>query len=288
MEKKLEADTRLSYSSASLLTQCSMKYWHRKVNNTPVDSDIEQDTEAFRIGKAFHDVLERTMHTSSGLETALAIAVKQHEVEYFEGMIHAMLLRYLQVHGKSGLTAVKCELGLSNDQFIGFIDVILKDDEGNWWIADLKTASRVTDTTFARLPRDRQLNLYASFAHEVAGVLDLDIEKFKGCRYRVTTKSNLKKKASESYEAHVKRTAKNVKSYDVIIPIEVMNPSEFYKVHMVQHEVTMKLRAGEIAPSKNFGACESYFKPCEYWSQCMGCTFSEGKAKAQMLTTDNV
>ena len=289
MTDEKKPDTRLSYSSATLLKNCSQKYYYYKVAGLAKDPDSEQNYDAFNIGKAFHWVLETNGHTENRLEELLEEAVKAYEVPESRGMIHAMLLRYLQVHQLSGLEVVHCEFELSTDMFVGYIDVILKDSNtGVWWIGDLKTAARYSDIKTAMLHKDVQLNLYSSFADDIAKYFNLDPSKFGGARYRVTTKSVLKRKVDESYAAHVKRTAKNVKSYDVIIPIEKMDPKGIFAEHKKLHKDSIKMREGKLKPSKNMSHCDSFFKPCEYWSQCYGCTYTECKESAEMLTSGNV
>lgn len=288
-EKNKVIDTRLSYSSATLLKNCSQRYTYYKIQGLAQDEDYEDNYDAFNIGTCFHWVLEENGHTDKDLHKLLDAGCATYDVEPHKGMIEAMLLRYLQCHQTSGLEVVFCEFSLSNDKFIGFIDVILKDPEtGDWWIADLKTAARFSELTTARLCHDVQLNLYASFAPEIAKQFELDPAKFKGARYRVTTKSKLKRSASESYRDHVLRTAKNVKSYDIIVPIEKMRPKETYKEHMALHAKTLKLRSGKLKPEKNTSYCDSFFKACPYWSQCYGGTFTKLKDDLDMVVSNNV
>lgn len=282
-------DTRLSYSSANLIKNCSQKYYWYKVAGVSKDEDVEENYDAFNVGKAFHYVMEMNNHSENDLEKYLEEAVKSFEVEHARGMIHAMLLRYLQVHQSSGLEVVHCEFELSTDMFVGFIDVILKDpNSGEWWIGDLKTASRYSEIKSAMLHNDVQLNLYASFAKEIAEYFGLDPKKFKGARYRVTTKSVLKRKIDESYAAHVKRTAKNVKSYDVIVPIERMDPRGIFAEHKKLHKDSIKMRQGKLKPTRNYSHCDAFFKPCEYFSQCHGCTYTESLKLVDMVTSNNV
>ena len=292
MTEEKKPDTRLSYSSATLLKNCSMKYYHHKVANTARDPDAEQNYDAFNVGKAFHFVMEENNHSEDKLDELLTAACKAFEVEEHEGMLKAMLLRYLQVHKKSGLRAIMCELSLSTPLFIGFIDVILIDDKTQeWWIADLKTAARYSPVTAAKLAQDTQLNLYCSFAQEIAETagLGLDFKKFMGARYRVTTKSALKRKITESFREHVLRTAKNVKSYDVIVPKEIMDPQGFFAEHKKLHAKTLRLRKGTLKPEMNRSYCDSFFKPCEFWSQCHGGkTYTECSTLLKAITTDNL
>jgi hypothetical protein len=287
MTVKTKVDTRLSYSSSTLLKNCSQKYHHYKVAGLAKDPDSEQNEEAFNVGKAFHFILETNLHGDLDMDLGklLSDACKAYEVEHAKGMLNAMVLRYMKLHKASGLKVVKCELALENEIFLGFVDVILLDpSNGEWWIGDLKTASRVAPTTLARLPRDTQLNLYSFFADDVAKLLDLDREKFAGSRYRVTTKSVLKQRRDESYRDHVIRTAKNIKSYDVPIPVRIMNPQAAWDDHEEMHKWSMDLREGRAQPKKNMSYCDSFFKPCPYWSACYGKTFTECGSNLKMLT----
>lgn len=282
-------NVQLSYSSATLLKNCSQKYYWYKVAGVPKDPDSEDNQDAFNVGKCFHWVLEENGHTEERLLELLEEGVIEFQVGEHQAMIHAMLLRYLQVHQKSGLHAVKCELGLQTPDFIGFIDVILADPEdGAWWISDLKTSARLSPITISKLHNDPQLNLYSFFADKVAEQLELDFDKFMGARYRVTTKSRLTQKKSESYAAFVKRVAGSVKSYDVIVPKHTMNPEWAMHQHLELHNYAVDLKEERREPVKNLSYCDSFFRPCEFYSQCHGKTFTELSDGVEMLTSDNV
>jgi len=286
-KKPKAPDTRLSYSSSTLLKNCEQKYFWYKVAGVAKDEDSAQDNTAFNVGKCFHFVMEENGHTEDRLTELLTEGCKAFEVEHKRAMIHAMLLRYLSVHKKSGLKAIKCELAMSNAEFIGYIDIILADDDGFWWIADLKTAARLSEVTLAKLHNDTQLNLYTAFYEEIAGVLELDVDKFMGCRYRATTKSLLKQKATETYIDFVLRMTKGIKSYDVIVPLGKMAPEDTYKDHMRLYQKSLDFRSGELKPTKNYSYCDSYFRPCEYFSQCHGCTYTESKNDVEYLISES-
>jgi len=289
MSEIKKVDTRLSYSSATLLKNCSQKYYYHKVSGVAKDPDSEDNMDAFNVGKTFHAVLENNNHTSDRLEDLLEEAVEIYDTKEFKGMIHAMLLRYLQVHKKSGLEVVKCEMLLDSPMFLGFVDVILKNPvNGEWWIADLKTAARLSEVTLAKLRSDVQLNLYSYFYKTMGSALGLDPDKFMGARYRVTTKSKLTKKINEGYKEFVIRTAKNVKSYDVVVRKEDMAIEDTFKEHKKLHTKTMRLRSGKEKPVRNLSYCDSFFRPCEFFSHCHGKTFTESRKAVEMVTSDNV
>lgn len=264
-----KVNTALSYSSATLLNNCEQRYWHYKVASTPKDSDVEDDYAAFEIGKTFHEVLEKNLHTRDRLDDLLNEACKEYKTFEHQLMIKAMLWKYLDVHEASGLKCVACELPISSKEVIGFVDAFMADNRGNWWICDLKTAGRWYESTLAKLASDHQLNLYSHFAELMAGLLNLDPNKFKGCLYRVTTKTTISQKNNESDDAYLNRLYKTVKSFDISIPKEVMPIEEVWQRHLESYDRSIELRNGE-APKRNYNYCESYFRPCPYWSNCHG------------------
>lgn len=273
----------LSYSSAALLKNCSQKYYWYKVKQVARDADSDQDTTALDVGSAFHYVLEHSGHTDKDIGKHLTVACKEYNCEDQKALINAMVLKYLKAHKKSGLSVVQCEFEISDEVFLGYVDVVLSDEQGFWWIADLKTASRFSDITAAALHNNVQLNLYAHYSAEIAKHLKLDPDKFQGTRYRVTTKSKLKRKVTESHVDLVRRIYHAIESYDVAVPVALMNPQETFDNHMRLYHQALKLKSGEIKPSKNLSYCDSFFKPCEYFSQCHGYTFSELKDRLEVI-----
>lgn len=262
---------KLSYSSMSQMQTCEQQYWHRKIGETPLDNE-EEDRTAFDVGSATHHCVEMTNWGQIPLNQKIvddAITQYSDAMEH-KGLVHGMALALIEQQKASGLDCVKAELQLDSPNFIGFIDLIAKRTNGEWYICDLKTSSmKPNEGLLARLPLDRQLNLYASYAERIAPHLGLDPDLFQGCIYRVVTKSKAKQKASESYAAYVKRMSKTCKVYDAYVPKEVMNPALIEKMFNEAHERATQLKAGE-APTKNFGACFNYFKLCPYFSKCHG------------------
>lgn len=283
---KLEGNTQLSYSSMTLLKGCEQRYVHYKVLDTPVDSDCEVDQLSFIVGTSFHAILEWSEHQKpEKIGADLEKCVKDFNLpEDQVGLVHAMVLKYLRLHRKSNLECVKCEYQISNKSTIGYVDVIFKEkDSGKWWICDLKTAKTFWSTLPAKLPKDRQLNLYGYYYKHIAKDLGLDHHLFQGCRYRVTTKSSAKQRQYESYVEYVKRiTDNNIKSYDVIIPKEKLSLQEVFNEHKSLHRRSLALRKGS-EPTRNYGYCDTYFKPCPYFSQCHGDLFSNKSEDLEIL-----
>ena len=270
-----EVDTRLSYSSATLLSNCQQRYTHYKVDKTPKDEDFKEDYEAFNIGKAFHRVLELTKHTATNLGVEIVDACEIFNVVQHKAMIHAMLLKYLWAHNNSQLKVRNVELQLSNKMFLGFVDLILEDDDGGWWISDLKTAGRDDPYLIPKLINDTQLNLYSHYAEKLG--LGLAPHKFMGCRYRVTTKSTLKRGKGETYSDYVTRMMERITSRDIAIPKTVLKPKDTADRHAKLHALSLKLRKGTLKPTRNYSYCFNYFRPCPYYSHCYGYTVTDAR-----------
>ena len=271
---------RISYSSSNTLQGCERKFWHEKVNKTDHDPDYKDDSTALRLGKAFHQVLEEVGHTKAKLKKSVfagAFLDNEIDTETERGYIYAMVHKYLALHEKSRLSAeyVEVEIGIP-EKYIGFVDAIMIDQNGHWWIVDLKTAGRLSNSLLSRLSRDPQLNLYSYFAPQIADKCGLDLGSFMGTRYRVTTKPTIKLNKKESFTEFVKRCYERIESYDIGIPASHLNPKASF-----DHIMSLRDRANKLEETpeeevpQNFTYCETYFKPCPYWSNCYGCTFSD-------------
>jgi hypothetical protein len=269
----------LSPSGLSTYLSCGRKYFHNKVAKTPKDPDADQNTDALDIGSAFHKCLENTKHVLDGFSFSDVKKVcAEHDItdEDTAALVMAMLGKYKKVHVKSGLKVVACELVVNTDDFYGIIDVVLMDEKtGDYWLADMKTAASFRPDIIPTLPMHQQLNLYAAHFVDVAAALELDPTKYRGCRYRITTKSKISRKSGEEVGAYIGRISKAVKSYDFIIPKEKMNPFEVYQSLKAAGEAIKRAEARiELFP-RNFGNCQAYWRPCEFWSQCHGAQFSD-------------
>lgn len=266
----------LSISSQKLVKSCQQKYWHKKVNLTPVDEDYE-DSDALNFGKAFHKVIETTLHESYS-DKLIMEAMSESKVDITEKpLLTAMLDNYVKLHKASGLKVVKCEMKIEiSNLYLGFIDFIAQDKHG-WWIGDNKTASSHAPTIKNRLHKDPQVCIYSKFAPDIQNVLDLKGE-FLGFRYRQSIKS----KAGTS-----SGLAKGTPTYDIIIEAGAIDSASAWSDFMESHETVVELHNG-LAPKKNFGACNDYFRPCEYFASCHGCSSSEGHPLVTIHTVESL
>lgn len=279
-----EKGVQLSYSSHKVLDTCETLYWHEKIAKSQPDKDYE-DNDAFGIGKAFHEVLEKTLHKKY-VKELLMEAMETHEVEITDyPVLEAMLKKYVTLHKLSGLTVIHCELKLDHPKYVGYIDMIMVAPDGTWWIGDLKTTGRYDESLLPRLARDMQLNLYSFFRDSIASQFNLDPAKFKGCRYRAVTKPKLVQKGKETTESYISRLEEAVNVYDIEIPFAGMDPLHAWQTLQEGRERAMELWNGE-APKRNYNSCIQYFKPCKFFSQCHGYLHSEGRGSVRVHTIE--
>lgn len=283
---------RVSYSSSQTYLGCQRKFYYEKVRGYDPDPDHDENTLALRMGTCFHDVLEAAAHSRSRLKNRYFLqAFKDNEIydETNQGYIYAMVARYLKMHEKSGLTSIAHEVEIIDDDFRGFVDSVMVDSYHNWWIVDLKTAKQLQASLLPRLSKDQQLNIYAFYSEEVAKIVGIDPDLFAGVRYRVTTKPGIKKNKKENFLEFKKRCFERCESFDIGISKDDLSPEQTYLAFMRLLDQMRELEVmEEDAVPQNFGYCESYFKPCPFWSRCYGKLFSAQRNKLIMYDSSTM
>lgn len=266
----------LSYSSMNEIIGCEHKYALRKVLEAEPDSDYSKETDAMDLGTVVHACLEACKHDLTGFKYVDVVEQIKEFPETLEPSKHgplvwSMLRHYKDLHEDAGLQAAEVELELTlPKEFKGFVDLVLDDQEGGGvWITDLKTAASISRFLKSRLPNDPQLNLYAYYFQKM-----FPERKVLGCRYRVITKSRLKQRKDETTREFSNRIYAGINAYEYVIPIEKMDPDTHYKRFKKVKARQNQLHKNVVA-AKNYLHCESYFRPCEYWSRCHGKNFTD-------------
>jgi hypothetical protein len=284
---------RISYSSSNTYQGCQRKFYYHKVIKIDNDPDFTENSKALRIGKAFHQILELCRHDFKAITND--IVYKSFEENKLDcpteqGLVLGMAKKYSVLHKKSGLALAGIEIEIGDRvNYIGFVDAVMVDTLGAWWIVDLKTAGKLNNSLLSRLSKDPQLNIYSHYTDQIAEVCKLKVENFAGVRYRVTTKALIKRSVKERMGAFVQRVYDRVESFDIGIPAKDLMPQETYNYFM---SMLKKMRALQDTPeneiSQNFTYCESYFKPCPYWSRCYDKTFTEAGAQYTIHNSDTI
>lgn len=268
---------KLSYSSMKLLQSCEQRYQHYKILGTAQDLDYEE-SDALGLGKAFHAVLERTLHQDYN-EALIIEAMTEFNVDPSEkDLLTVMLKKYVEYRKASGIKVLKCEIPIATSVYTGFIDYIaVKGDK--FYIGDLKTTGRHDENILSQLPLDPQLNLYAHFAEDLyIAVPSIKDKKFGGCLYTQTVKSKASTFAG---------LEKGVKVIEMEVPAESMDPDLIWSLFNEVYDRATELHKGE-APRKNLSSCFNYYSSCPYFSQCHGKTFTDNKAKVKVNTIETL
>jgi hypothetical protein len=279
-------DGKLSYSSFNLYMSCNRKYYLSKVAKCPIDSDASTDTTPFNFGKAFHKLLEIVNHDVSQITKRTIDEVCEFynlPKEEHGPHLFALLRHFKKIQAKNGLVATHCEVEITTPEFRGYIDVILKEADGNgWWIGDMKTASSYTQFTNSKLHSDWQLNLYTKHLPQICEATGYKEEDFKGCRYLLNVKSRLRPKKDDDFRSYAERLEAAITSFDIPVSKDELQPDTVYYIFKMAYKEIQSLHKMKDAQKyalPNFNCCTSYFKACEFWSQCHGKTFSELKER---------
>jgi PD-(D/E)XK nuclease superfamily len=274
---------RLSYSGGNLAMKCHRKWYLKYVLKVSVDADSQDDALALREGKAMHTVLEYSYRDASNYkEEYLITAARENNLDDASlYKVYACLYSYYRLHAPSGLRVAGTEVEVGDETYVGYIDSIMVDKNGYWWMEDTKSSGMVMETIFSRLEEDQQLNLYAFYAPQVAEKLKLSLHKFAGARYRVVQKPRIVPRVNEPLKDFARRA--DAKAYDVEIPVTAMNPAKAYQLHMQLRGSLLNLTEETACPNRQ--SCIDYNRPCEYWSHChKGKTFTECKDGVKVFT----
>lgn len=271
-ENKPHEERRISNSAIDVLLQCQFKYLKQYIEQAPIDADAKEDTSALRMGSAHHSCLEWSNHQAKNFTLKMfEDACNEQNLDQEESyIVMAMVQSYLPVRERSKLWVIACEVEVGNEWFVGYIDMILTDVNGWWYIGDLKTASSVKDTLFAKLAANKQLNLYAYFVKQVADKLKLDMKKFAGVRYNVCVKPKIVIKQGESALAYGNRVHSDV--YEIFIPLSLLKTADMFAEAAIHYKTAHSLTPATAC--RNRESCLDFFRPCPYWSHCHPASFT--------------
>lgn len=267
----------LSYSSSVLIGNCEQKYVHYKVKKTARDFAFDF-SRALIVGKVVHQVSEDLLHMPAKNRDELNKVVSKNLIPFekqdpsaltYFPLAYAMSENYLQFHKDSGLRVVKCEYEIKTDKFLGYIDIILADDNGDFYISDLKTKSRFNvEKDGPLLKRDTQLHLYGDYHEQIAK--EFGLKNFKGYLYRVVKTPLIRQRRGEDRVDFVERLRDSVDIIEVFVPHKQEVIDEVRENFQAKLDIKKELENGR-KPNKNFNECVNmYGSVCAWYSQCHG------------------
>jgi hypothetical protein len=263
-----------SQSAMRVLTDCERKFQHAYVLHTVRDVDYVEPTY-FRFGSALHALAERTRHDFAALTPEMVEgACMEYRLDWEKdgAKLVAMLREYSERHMASvvsqGIEILALELELVTRDWVMYIDAVLRNSLGMWWMADLKSASEFDPVVENKMRHDAQVNLYMAHAHLVAEKLGLDMAKFVGFEYREIMKPKERLKKSETRAELIER---------MVPPIRfTLLSSQYEGTNLVVEQMGRQLeRARAMFTSsdgitENRSLCHAKGTTCPYYSRCNG------------------
>lgn len=181
---------------------------------------------------------------------------------------------------KSFLTEQQFTLKVGDkDEYTGYIDVLIQDATGAWWVLETKTATAPDASYFERVQIDSQVAGYMYGAKEILG------EFPNGVIYNVIKKPSIRLRKGESLAAFQRRiyleytTLASEKGYftrhELMIPERTLT-NWWKNVNHVAKEVTNKVALGkEGVWPMNTGHCTGKFGACMYLPACTSGSFNK-------------
>lgn len=290
----LARDYRPSHSSLGVFQKCHARFYFERTKTKPDYTD----TEALVVGKFAHCLLENSAHLGWEDPAQERAAFLKYYLEQgisdtsWYPRVHLMYKEYIKMHRVSGLGVVCCELPIGEDipgGFVGYIDAIMHDNIGRWWICDLKTCGRWDTSLPPRLLMDPQLAAYQYYAPQICEKTGLDIKMFAGSLYRSMVKPSIVAKPQETgplgdWQSYYSRVISD-KVWTTEVDVKI--PDAFVQAEKLQRDALTEgarnvLRDG--CPAKNTRMCLDYMRPCPFYSKCYGMSWNDALNRMQVST----
>lgn len=160
-------------------------------------------------------------------------------------------------------------------EFNGFIDVLMQDAAGDWWVKELKTASSGTvDSDYtARIQIDSQVLSYAWAVGEMLGTPP------RGIVYDVVIKTKHSQRKGETVSGFISRLEKLYIEEWSTNSLFIREKLEFSEANTNRWLTETKFIAAEILSAtesmdklrfpKNTGHCKAKWGTCDYFDICV-------------------
>jgi phage nucleotide-binding protein len=240
---------QFSHSRVECAEKCKFKYKMRYLDKvkalqwTPKGQDVYGATNALIIGQALH----------TGIEKDVGTAVKEYYASYpiitdFH-IDEVIKLEYLLPKVKEVLPKGQHEVQIMTSDYIGFIDLLVPNDDGTYNLYDFKYSNNVKNYL-----NSQQLHLYKYFYEQMTG------KKIKKLYFLFVPKVQIKQKKTEDLRQFRERIKSELEKVEVkIIPIEF----DISKVIEFMTNVKHCLELKEFSKNPNY-LCDW----CEYQEYC--------------------
>lgn len=277
---------RWSHSRLQTLLDCPMKYKHKYKNRMSTRGIIIP----FLVGTAVHQFKE-THYQFRGKKPKLALSRAKKEFDKVlskekknlsSDQIHDISCQAAMVEGicraypkhykddfrrfKVFLTEQTAEIMLGDEVYHGYIDCLVQDVHGDWWVLETKTAAQINASYLDKVQIDSQVTGYMWLAREILG------EFPKGVIYDVIKKPGIRLKKAETKQAYTRRVVdeyiKHGAVKNMLVREEVLIHDRQLKRWKKNMAATLKWAAGLTTYHMNTGACLPMYGACGFLDAC--------------------
>lgn len=278
---------KLSYSSMALYQECRRKYQYQKV----LGIYPRKRPGYYLLGEAVHKYLEHyykqlpnpMQHAMSVFENAdksMLTPEQVHDMEIDKAIVGGICTAYpshydmdLAQYTKF-ITEQQFELKMEGFAYHGYIDMLVQDAAGDWWVFETKTvaAQRMNANFLDRIRIDWQVLSYIVAAKKILGVWP------KGVIYNMIKKPGIRLRKGEGLNAFLKRVAfeytkyGQTKSYftreEVLVDKTALS-QWLTMANKLGQEITNQDHESEDPWIMNPGACLSNWGVCPYFECCV-------------------
>jgi len=280
---------RVSHTQLSMFQECPAKYRHYYLRKM---RQVKRPTY-FILGSAVHAFIEkyyttrdealarRAVDTEFGkVDRALLNAEEVHSLEVDRQIALGICEAYPGFYAQDFDQYQKfiCEqqfsIKLGDHEYMGFIDVMVQDAAGDWWIMETKTASAqaLNADYFERVQIDSQVTGYMYGAKEILGSFP------RGVIYNVIKKPSIRLKSGETHQAFQRRVFQEYKQFGkekayftrqelMIGKIQLTRWLKNTK-HCTDWLSSLVVQRSKVWPMHT-GACTSKYGTCPWLNACV-------------------
>lgn len=241
---------RYSFSMVDLFRQCPFKWFLRYGKKVKIEDDFKPD-HPFKIGHLLHDSIELGLDTAiNNYYSKFPIIDNPHVEEVIK--ISKLYPEYINM-----IPSGENEYKLLTDDFIGYIDLLVKNNDGTYDIWDFKYSNNID-----HYKNSMQLHIYKYYFEKITG------KKVKNLKYLFVPKVSLKKDfetPSAEFRKQLNEELEKVHPEVVEIKFNSDKVKEYFEIINQIEDPTTKLK-------KNVGG-QCWW--CEYEDVCIKSTLKE-------------
>lgn len=257
---RLEARKRPTYFTLGSAFHSAVGLWHEGMT---VDRCLEGVNEEFN--KIDYSLLGPKEVANLEVEHARVLGMAAAYMEHYKSDLNQYSHFIVESHEEIDI--------IPGETYHGFIDVLMKDAAGDWWIKETKTAAKntVTPAYLERIKMDNQVLGYAFLARKRIGQFP------KGVVYDIACKTSHRKRQQETVAQFCNRIrnlyATRAESEHLFHREEIIfdrrRLQDWWDERRALISLLKKQRERDKYPwPKNTGHCLKFGSPCSMFSVC--------------------